>query len=122
MKNPIGVSVVAGLIGAAVLSLAACGLHRPRGAGRHGVVQEVTVMDHEHHEAIEGASVMVLSAGGRRLADAKTDSQGVARLMVSVGEVGTYLIAEKDGFYLTGTRWSPNAEHYVLEMIVGSLS
>lgn len=101
-----------------ICTVGGCALHRVDRQPSLAVSQvEVRVIDHEDLHAIPGASVRLLSDRGRELATAMTDSAGLARLQIAPTDHAKYVIAERDGFYITGTRCT-DAERYTLEMIV----
>jgi hypothetical protein len=101
-----------------ISTVGGCALHHVDKQASLAVSQvEVRVIAHEDLHAIPGASVRLLSDGGRELATATTDSAGLARLQIARADQAKYVMAERDGFYITGTRCT-HAERYTLEMIV----
>jgi 5-hydroxyisourate hydrolase-like protein (transthyretin family) len=112
-------SLYSAMLLVSVCAVAACRLHRVdlRAPGTMPPQLEVLVLDHEHGEPIPGALVSILTERADALATATTDLHGRAQLRISSTKPGKYVIAERDGFYISGARCT-RAERYTLEMIV----
>ena len=69
---------------------------------------------------VDGARVFIVAENGRELASVKTNREGIADFNdLPPGARPKYVLAERDGFFMSGHRWVPGAKRpYLLDMVV----
>jgi hypothetical protein len=80
----------------------------------------VVAVDGGSRAAVAGADVFVLGEDGKRLAMAKTDSNGQAILALSLAKgVPQYVLVDHPHYFVSGLRWDDRLrEYYVMMQIL----